>query len=367
VTRRLFALSSVAAGLARAGSWRIQYAYDEIRSSLQIADLAFASARVGVALGKIVEGRQERAVAIVTSDGGVTWSLAPLKEPGVSLFFLSESAGWMATGKGLWRTADGGRKWTRLHDSPKGALRVWFLDEQHGFAAGARKGVWETRDGGRRWRPIAEAAEPASTPDYSAYTWIQFATPSAGIVAGLSRPPLRGEKNAPDWSDPSRTLARRELPHLSFLLQTTDGGRSWHSTTTSMLGQISRIRFGRTRYGLWLVEFGDSFGYPSEVYRADSAKGGLERVYRAAEHAVTDVWIAPSGVGYLAGIETRGGSRSPAPGKVKVMASAGSDLAEWSEVEVDYKAEANRVMLAGAGERDLWLATDTGMILKLTP
>jgi hypothetical protein len=34
---------------------------------------------------------------------------------------------------------------------------------------------------------------------------------------------------------------------------------------------------------------------------------------------------------------------------------------------VDYRAIANRVILAGAGEDGLWLATNNGMILKLAP
>jgi hypothetical protein len=34
---------------------------------------------------------------------------------------------------------------------------------------------------------------------------------------------------------------------------------------------------------------------------------------------------------------------------------------------VDYRASANRVYLAGAGEGALWLATNNGMILKLVP
>lgn len=359
-------LLAFAAGPAAAEKWQIQYAYDEEKSALRIADLCFPSAQRGVAIGTILSSRQEKHTAIVTSDGGAHWALVPLKEPGISLFFLNDSLGWMVTPKGILRTIESGRSWVQLPDAPKGVLRVWFLDEKRGFAAGAKKGLFETNDGGERWTPVAEASVPSASPDNSAYTWIQFATGQAGIVAGLSRPPRRGERNLPAWLDPAEALNRKETPHLGFLLQTADAGKTWRSTTTSMLGQISRIRFGRSRFGLWLIEFGDSFEYASEVYRADSAKTNLERVYRTKDRAITDVWLTPSGPGYLAGIEARGQLRGlPVPGKVKVLRSD-ADLATWTEMAVDYKAEANRVVLAGAG-RDVWLATDTGMILRLNP
>jgi hypothetical protein len=363
--RRLMTTAMMMASLpAAAERWQLQYQYDEDKSALRIADIQFPSARRGVAAGAIVENGKERPVVLVTSDGGAHWSVVAVKEPGISLFFLNESTGWMVTAKGLWRTGESGRSWIRLPDAPRDTLRVWFLDERRGFAAGARKGVFETSDGGAHWTAVAEAAAPSSTPDYSAYTWIQFATPSAGIITGLSIPPPRGSKNVPAWMDPAQALKRKETPHLSFLLQTRDGGKTWHSTTTSMMGQITRIRFGQTRYGMWLIEFGDAFEYPSEVYRADARKANLERVYRTRDRAITDAWLTPSGTGYLAGIETQGPIRVPVPGKVKVL-KAGPELEQWAEMEVDYRAEANRVILAGSGEDDLWIATDTGMILKL--
>ncbi len=54
---------------------------------------------------------------------------------------------------------------------------------------------------------------------------------------------------------------------------------------------------------------------------------------------------------------------SIAPGNVKVFKS--SDMTSWTEMAVDYRAVARRALLSGAGEEDLWLATDNGMILQL--
>ncbi len=73
----------------------------------------------------------------------------------------------------------------------------------------------------------------------------------------------------------------------------------------------------------------------------------------------------PDGWVILAGVEPPGQWKgAPVAGRVKVLAS--SDLKNWTEHEVDYRAEAMDVLLAAASRNSLWMATDTGMILKLT-
>ena len=95
--------------------WTLQYFYDQNGKDLHITDLAFLSADRGVAVGEIVdrEGRKPQYTAVVTSDGGVHWSLVPLKEFPRSLFFLDESSGWLVTSESIWFTAEAGRSWTR--------------------------------------------------------------------------------------------------------------------------------------------------------------------------------------------------------------------------------------------------------------
>ena len=52
---------------------------------------------------------------MITTDGGAHWALQPLKDVlsskdvPLSLFFVSETEGWMVTEKALWFTADFGR------------------------------------------------------------------------------------------------------------------------------------------------------------------------------------------------------------------------------------------------------------------
>jgi photosystem II stability/assembly factor-like uncharacterized protein len=367
IVRFLCALAALVAWVTPLGaeSWQVQYFYDRSKSSLAIADLSFASAVRGVAVGSIHEGGRQRPVALVTSDGGAHWQLVPLKEEPQSLFFLNENTGWMVTEKGLWQTTEAGKSWTKMPRVPAEIVRVYFKDEKNGWAAGAKKTVLETHDGGRQWARVAAAAEPPGTVESSAYVWIAFATPQLGVIAGLNQPPERGfTPRLPEWADPEAALHHRELPHLTFELETSDGGKTWKSASASILGQVTRIRFGPLGLGLGLIEYSDTFQFPSEVYRLKWPTGGSERVYRDKNFAVTDVSVTPDGTGYLSGIVVSGELRSVVPGRVKVLKSR--DFSTWTDIEVDYRAVANRTTMAAASDHDIWLATDSGMILKLT-
>jgi photosystem II stability/assembly factor-like uncharacterized protein len=345
--------------------WQLQYFYDQNKSSLAIGDLCFASAARGVAVGSIHEGSRQRPVALVTSDGGAHWQLVPLKEAPVSLFFLNENMGWMVTEKGLWQTTEAGKSWTKMPRVPAPIFRVYFRDEKNGWATGAKKTVIETHDGGQQWTRVAAAAEQPGKVDSSAYGWIAFATPQLGVIAGWNRPPEQAfTPELPEWIDPEAALRHRERPHLTLELETLDGGKSWKSGSASIFGQVTRIRFGPPGAALGLVEFSNTFPFPSEVYRIKWPTGGSEMAYRDKKFAVTDVWVTPDGTGYLSGIVATGELRSLVPGRVRVLKSR--DFSTWTDIEVDYRAVANRTTLSAAGDHDIWLATDSGMILKLT-
>lgn len=116
-----------------------------------------------------------------------------------------------------------------------------------------------------------------------------------------------------------------------------------------------------------MIEFSEAFEFPSEVFFWDWKSGRQKRVYRTKDRKVTDVAIAAaSGPIYLGAVEHSGRlQQMPIPGKVKIIRS--DNALDWSEMEVDYRATARRVVLAAAGPAEIWAATDTGMILKLAP
>ncbi|MCC6858657.1 MAG: hypothetical protein IT158_08855 [Bryobacterales bacterium] len=367
MTRLLLSVATLLA-LAVSGRtaqiWELTYFYDQDQSSLTIQDLAFASPRRGVAVGILNENGRERAASLVTSDGGATWELVRLKEPGTALFFLNETLGWMVTPKGIWQTQEAGRSWRKL-GGPRNLLRVYFTTPERGWAVGLRKSAYETSDGGKTWTKVAAAETPKAKPEYTAYGWIEFANPEVGMITGWNRPPRRTDRGLPDWIDPEQARFRREWPGLSIFLETRDGGKNWAPSTVSTFGRVTRVRFSPEGFGLGLIEFfGAMDEWTSEVYRMEwKTSGQSRRVYRDKSLVVTDIALQPGGEGLLAGVQALGQlKRSPIPGKVRIL--RGSGLETWTEMEVDYRATARRVILATSGDH-AWAATDTGMILKL--
>jgi len=108
-----------------------------------------------------------------TSDGGTTWTgprTLPFgfaaKPPPVLAFAAADLTHWWVSGdRGLMRSVDGGRTWTRVDQisctdpEAQGGCRgsLQFVDARHGFA-GSTSSVGPpsaTDDGGRTWRVLA--------------------------------------------------------------------------------------------------------------------------------------------------------------------------------------------------------------------
>jgi hypothetical protein len=356
-------LLAAALSASAAERWQVAYLHDAPdNSEFRIQDLAFASPRRGMAAGVLEKAGKQQPYALATTDGGQTWSLHRLPEAPLSLYFLNEEAGWLVGRKSIWHTADMGGTWKKLGRAPD-ALRVYFQTAQRGWAVGSNKSVYETADGGATWSRVAAAAQPKTTPRHTVYATIAFANEKAGVIVGWSKPPRREERGqAPAWMDPES--APREWPTISILLHTRDGGRQWSVSETTLFGQITRVSVARNGRGLSLTEFFDRFDYASEVFRFDWSTRRTERAFRRHDRMVTDVLAPAEGPAYLAAIEPLGTvPRSPIPGKLKLLQS--KDLELWSEMEVDYRAVARRAVLASPAPGQVWVATDTGMILHL--
>ncbi|HLX42868.1 MAG TPA: YCF48-related protein [Bryobacteraceae bacterium] len=377
--RFLIACLALIAPMAHGEKWKIQYFYDQLKENFYIEDLEFPSAERGVAVGSIVsEGAAGKVkyVSMVTSDGGEHWATVPLKEHPRSLFFLNDSAGWMVTDDSIWFTDEAGRSWKKIGPqakpdkkvgpAPPGGLitRVWFKDRENGFAIGLQKTVLETHDGGAKWTPVAEAAKPAAAAAHTVYSQI-WMDGKNGIIVGGSQPPRPDDPHLPAWMEPERAVKRRQVPTLAIVLQTLDGGATWSSSTAPLFGTVASVRLAENQ-GMAVFEFNDSFEWPSEVYRIDTKTGVSASVFHAADRRVTDGALFSGPRGFLAAVEPPGKLTSvPIPGKVRMLTS--TDFTNWSEMDVDYKAVARSVVLAGPDADHQWAATDTGMILHLVP
>ncbi len=349
-----------------ADRWDIQYSFQQPLSSLVISDLKFPSAKRGIAAGYILKNEKSSPTVLVTSDAGAHWTLVPVKEEPYSLFFLDDSVGWMVTEKGVWETEESGRTWKKLSNPPKGITRVYFLDRKHGWAIGNKMQALETKDGGVTWHPLAALDELKVAPEFTTFQTIAFGSGDFGIIAGADVPPRRGE--VPDWMDPAKAQNRRQLPTTLVLLQTLDGGATWKPSTASIFGKVTRISLTPGGDSLGLVEFASNFEWPSEVYRFHAGGGESTRIYRKPDRFITDILLTQSGTAYFAGTEVTSVVRdNPIPSKVKIIRTR--DSQNFEEMTVDYRAHAHRVFLAAAPssglDPEIWVATDTGTILKL--
>jgi photosystem II stability/assembly factor-like uncharacterized protein len=349
----------------------MQYFYDQDKSELHLIDLKFPSAQHGMAAGIVTEGKRSEPTLLITTDGGAHWSLSPLKnlsskDAPLSLYFVDESQGWMVTERGLWFTSDFGRAWSKTGDIPKGIAKVWFLTNMHGWAIGINKQVIETTDGGKSWTPLEAAKQtPGATVStvFSAAVFLR----NHGIITGWNKP--RDFYAHPEWQAPD-SRSSGELPGTTIFLETPDGGKTWSSSSGSMFGQLTAVALSLNGTSLALFEFSSRMDTkmvhlpPSEVHRMSLEKGVPDRVFRDEDVQITDVALTTQGTPYLAGRGMVGVVRdNPIPGKLKVMTS--SDFTKWTEIPADYRAEAHRAYLAIAEDRDVWVATDTGMILKV--
>ena len=216
-----------------------------------------------------------------------------------------------------------------------------------------KKTVLATHDGGKKWTRIAAAAEPSGAPERSAYTWIAFASPQYGLITGFNQPLNRWTSMFPTWLDPEDALSRRETPHLGYTLSTVDGGKTWISGSASLIGQVTRVRLRADGTGLGLIEYA-RFVPVSERGRTSSTgrTGKSETVFRDKRYA-HHRRLGDRERHRLSGRHRDRRARCAAcrPGRVRVFRS--TDLKGWDEMKVDYRANAQRAIFAGAGDRSV--------------
>jgi photosystem II stability/assembly factor-like uncharacterized protein len=359
--RRLLTLGLLACSVVSAAArWDSVYFYDEATKVLEFLDIAAPSAQRIIAVGSIhdlASERRDRYVAMVTNNAGDRWQEVKLDDAPVSLFFLNDSLGWMVTEHGVWRTEESGLSWTRVSKHrPEEIVRVWFLDDHHGFSVGVKKNVVETNDGGRTWKQVPGTKTAPGNPNLSIYTRIVFVNPKVGIILGADLSTL---------SQVSRSLFRVRPSTRILQLVTDDGGVTWKPQSAPSGGLPGALKFDGDDE-LMLIQFSDNRGNElSNVFHIPPRRNGAPSVvYQGKDLTVTDLGFLQKHA-FLAGVEAAKNRQTEGiPRKVRILESTGT-FKLWNEMEIDYKAEANRVIFAAADPDHAFVATDTGMILRL--
>jgi len=360
----LWALSPACA----ADRWKIQFFYDKPDAVFDIRDLACVSARRCVGAGAISDMRgRVKGATVVTSDGGEHWAIEDFADEPVSLFFLSEtpstpSVGWMAAQHGIWKTEESGRSWKKVAQL-KGIAQVYFLDAMHGFAIGYPKAIYETTDGGTTWEKVAAAQTPEGKPEDVIYEAIAFSG-QQGIILGQV---LNGrQQQYPVWMTPNAERSRKQRQSTMLTLQTLDAGKTWKAESSQVVGDITELHFSKDGHVFALLEYHDLYSLPSAVIRINLRAPGGQTIFAEKDRAVRDLALLDDGSTLLAAVEPPGTTNQvPVPGKLKMLRS--TDLKTWEEMDVDYRADAERATIAAPDARHAWVATDTGMILALEP
>jgi photosystem II stability/assembly factor-like uncharacterized protein len=359
----LWAVLAFCLPLPAAERWELQYFYDKTDSALTFTDFQFLSATDGFAAGVILEtNRSPKPVLAVTSDGGRSWNLLPLKETAISVFFLNPRTGWMVSDRDrLWTTADAGRTWTRdpltgLRVKP---IRVFFRDASRGWLLCQSKQAYQTSDGGRTWQLLPDF-EAKLLEAHSHYTRAA-AFQQTIFLTGYMRPSSRRSR-FPVWMEPD-LAAIGIAPTTAFLLASTNAGADWKRYVIPNFGEIKRVTFSSGATAFLLVHRLDSFEKPTEILELTLATLSTRGVYTNKNRWITDLAFAGPGRMFAVALDQEGRTAHPAiPTKLRVLGSP--DGRSWTEMDVDYRAEARHAILASPDPGHAWIATDTGMILR---
>ncbi len=339
--------------LSAAPRWKIQFLYDHADANFAIEDLECPTALHCVAAGLIDDKKgHDQGQVVVTSDGGLHWTQYEVKERPVSLFFLNEGQGWMVTDRGLWSTVEGGRAWTKV-ESRKGILQAWFLDANHGYIAGLKGLVEETADGGKKWSKLEASGEGPEARTLN-YDIISFRG-SHGIIIGAPDAP------SPDTFDP----APKQRSGKVTVLETLDGGKKWSSGVIPIEGELAQLRLSNKNAVVSIILYSDP-KYPvgSAVFETPLGSPDGRVIFAERDRSATDIALLNNGSAVVVTVEPPGNSTQvPIPGKLKILESA--NLKVWKEMDVDYRAVAQRAIIAAPDPQHMWVATDTGAILGL--
>jgi hypothetical protein len=105
-----------------------------------------------------------------TADGGITWIPHDLPvPPNCMLDFVSPLDGWLSDCESLFRTADGGTRWSYVADITRAGNPSFlqFVDASHGWYTVGDGPMYRTQDGGATWQsliPVLSAASPPVLP-----------------------------------------------------------------------------------------------------------------------------------------------------------------------------------------------------------
>lgn len=228
--------------------------------------------------------------AVVLSCRGSEWRVLttdghPHAVAILSLVFTDALHGWAATATQLLESKDGGKNWGVRLSAPGGSLQaLYFQNRKEGWIVGSRdhanssKGaIWRTADGGGTWSvSLTDVQGPLLA--------VSFCTANLGFAVGPEHI-LRTTDGGVTWlvsfagslmqdfwgvacSGPSEAVV---IDNHAAVLQTVDGGESWHQVEVrEPVTNFTKVYFAE-RTG-WIL------GSEGMVLRSDDGGESWKRV-----------------------------------------------------------------------------------------
>ncbi|MFK7771891.1 MAG: T9SS type A sorting domain-containing protein [Saprospiraceae bacterium] len=193
-----------------------------------------------------------------TTDGGVNWEVIDVQEAEGRISFdivaTNDSTAFITTqdynngsGRGVFKTTDGGSTWTEIYSQSSGGVWIRFFNENDGVIIN-RELISTTDDGGATWETVPNSSIPSFENDE--FTIVINGTSSCNVIDNHI------------WFGTSN----------GRIFKSINKGKDWEvmNTNLSSFGNISSIAFKDTMNGLMAGREGAS---PSYTY-ARTMDGG---------------------------------------------------------------------------------------------
>jgi photosystem II stability/assembly factor-like uncharacterized protein len=171
----------------------------------------------------------------------------PNKDGRFVLQFIDEGEAWLASGKKVWRTTQGGRSWEAVYsgenswDITATIESIQFTNAERGWILVSPEGIYQTVDGGRSW-----LKQPDPFPDGTVYSISFFQNGMQGWSGGvLDRPSSKRNGSGND--------------SYAAIASTVDGGKTWFRQVIPKTRSILEFYFLDEAHG-WAL------GWPGLFY-----------------------------------------------------------------------------------------------------
>lgn len=223
----------------------------------EMRKVIFLNDQFGYAVGGSATTADSLGVLLITTDGGVTWTLSPAnpKYRIYSGYFPSQNVGYIATrgGNGVWKTTDAGATWSQLTTPVVSTTNIWydtrFFNESIGYLCDGSGNIIRTSDGGATWTLLPD---PHGT---TAIYAIQLFSADDLIATGSGGKTYRSTDGGQNWTNlnpTTSTIYAVDFPssQIGFLVgtsggirKTTDGGTTWVQQTSNSTATLYSVRF----------------------------------------------------------------------------------------------------------------------------